>query len=75
MIQQTLSDPVTFQTRLPVEVLNRMRAESERDMIPLSFLVRKCLLRVYGGDSFGVAESTERTEGVRKIQTADGESK
>ena len=73
-MQTELSNPVTFQMRLPKPVLERMKQESEEDMIPLTLLARKCIIRTYGGDSVLPSDSTERTESAQKVHQADEES-
>ena len=66
---QTTEDtmPVTFQMRLPREVLDRMRNESSADMIPMNLLARRCIVREYGGVTVLPSESTERTESVETV--------
>lgn len=62
-----LSEPVTVQMRLPVDVLERMRAEAERDLISFPLLVRRSCLREYGRGAVLPDEGTNSTEQVQKI--------
>ena len=60
MVQTPLTNPLTVQMRLPADVLDRLKGESERDMIPMALLVRRCLLKYYGGgDAFAPDDSWE----------------
>lgn len=67
-----LSESVTVQMRLPVDVLAQMRAESERDLIPLSMIVRRSCVRQYGRGSVVPDVGMKDTESVHNIPEADG---
>lgn len=71
-MQTELSNPITVQMRLPKPVFDRMREESEADMIPMTLLVRRCVIRNYGGDTVLPEDSTERTETSETVHEAQG---
>lgn len=66
-MQTELSEPISI--RLPVEVLERIKEEAEADMIPFTFVMRRCLIRAYGGESFLPSSSTKRTAGAQNIRS------
>lgn len=73
MVQIELSDPVTVQMRLPVDVMERLKDESRRTMIPLTLVMRKYLLNGCSGDFSASEDRTKSTENVQNIQQGDGD--
>lgn len=74
---ETLSEPMTFQMRLPHRVKMRLVEESRRTMISMNQLVRRCVLAEYeepDGESFVAHDSTKSTVTVGNIQTDGGSS-
>lgn len=70
MAPTELSDPITVQIRLPVDVLERMKAEAERDVTTVSYLVRRSCVREYGRGSLLPDDGTNRIDEVRNIPDA-----
>lgn len=68
MNELDLSEKVNVQMRLPRDVYERLIAESRRTMIPVTFLVRRCVLDCYGGDSILPSGDTNRTNSVQEVQ-------
>lgn len=66
IVQTELSEPISI--RLPVSILERIKQEAEADMIPFTFVMRRCLIRAYSGDSFVSANSTKSTGVGQNIQ-------
>lgn len=67
-----LSESVTVQMRLPVDVLKQMRDESERDLIPLSLIVRRSCVRQYGRGAVVPTDGMKDTEQAQSVPETEG---
>lgn len=68
---QQYADPI--QVRLPEAVVQRLRRESTREGIPVSLLIRRCVLRDYGEDSYLPENSRNPDEDTGKLHSVNKE--
>lgn len=55
---------------LPDEVYERLEVESKRDLIPVSHLARRCVLREYGGGSVVSSDYRNHVDTARTMQVS-----